>query len=130
MSPLTSPMLTPEETVTVDTLTSESILTEWTDEKHRKSIHQMLNPQGKCMPTPVSLLASLRFFKFHVRDSHLCCHDLAGSNTEVSDQNFVDEDIKGDKTNHICSAKRVKTSVAASSSNDQVVPFEKSPTDR
>ncbi|KAA8528535.1 hypothetical protein F0562_035890 [Nyssa sinensis] len=65
--------------------------------------------------------------QFHARHSRLCCHDSVGSNTEVSDQNFVDEDIEGDKASRRCTAKRVKTSAAASSSNDQVVPFGKFP---
>uniref|UniRef100_A0A5B6YXX7 Cold regulated protein 27 n=1 Tax=Davidia involucrata TaxID=16924 RepID=A0A5B6YXX7_DAVIN len=65
--------------------------------------------------------------QFHVRDSHLCCRDSTGSNTEGSDQNFVDEDIKGDQASRMRSAKRVKTSGAASSSNNQVVPFHKFP---
>ncbi|WCJ35422.1 cold regulated gene 27 [Euphorbia peplus] len=39
------------------------------------------------------------------------CHDddLVGCDTEVSDQNFVDEDIKTEKKKSICSSKRLKT---------------------
>uniref|UniRef100_A0A5B6YZK2 Cold regulated protein 27 n=1 Tax=Davidia involucrata TaxID=16924 RepID=A0A5B6YZK2_DAVIN len=85
---------------------------------------QPIHSDGK-MALTTALAANSK--QFHVCNSHLCCHDSVGSNTvlsEGSDQNFVDEDIKGDKAS---SAKRVKTSAAASSSNDQVVPFGKFP---
>ncbi|KAH7523627.1 cold-regulated protein 27 [Ziziphus jujuba] len=59
-----------------------------------------------------------------VGQSHLC-NTIA---LEVSDQNFVGEDIEGEKkTSGKCSAKRVKTRVVHSSSNDQVVPLRKPP---
>lgn len=48
--------------------------------------------------------------------------DLVGSTSEVSDQNFVDED-KGEKSNCASMAKRLKTSPADASSSDQVVPL-------
>lgn len=41
---------------------------------------------------------------------------------EVSDQNFVDEEVEGEKENGICNGKRMKScSTNASSSNDQVI---------
>lgn len=40
---------------------------------------------------------------------------------EVIDQNFIDEDSEGEKANHVCKAKRRKTSVVLTSTNDQVM---------
>ncbi|XP_030454340.1 cold-regulated protein 27-like isoform X1 [Syzygium oleosum] len=56
------------------------------------------------------------------------CHSYFGNqidngNAEVTDQNFVDEDIGGRKGSNMCSAKKAKTSGTDSSDNDQVVPF-------
>lgn len=39
---------------------------------------------------------------------------------EVTDQNFVDEDIGGRKGSNMCSAKKAKTLGTGSSDNDQV----------
>lgn len=50
--------------------------------------------------------------------------DSVGSITEVSDQNFEDED-QGEKSSCASMAKRLKTATAEGSSNDQVVPVEK-----
>ena len=47
--------------------------------------------------------------------------------TEVTDQNFVDEGVEGENSSHKCNSKRMKTSVVANPSNDQVVPFGKFP---
>ncbi|KAF3446653.1 hypothetical protein FNV43_RR11833 [Rhamnella rubrinervis] len=52
---------------------------------------------------------------------------LLTSALEVSDQNFEDEDIEEEKTSNTCNAKRMKTRVACTSSNDQVVPLHKLP---
>ncbi|XP_065881935.1 cold-regulated protein 27 isoform X2 [Euphorbia lathyris] len=46
--------------------------------------------------------------------------DLVDCNTEVSDQNFVDEDIKTEKKRSICSSKRLKIRKNAGTSNEQV----------
>ncbi|GKV04630.1 hypothetical protein SLEP1_g16770 [Rubroshorea leprosula] len=52
---------------------------------------------------------------------HLCSHDLIGSDTEVTDQNFADEE-NGEKASNACSSKKMKTVETNDSSNDQVVP--------
>jgi hypothetical protein len=40
---------------------------------------------------------------------------------EVSDQNFVDEEVKGEKESQMCNAKRTKSLAIDASSNDQVM---------
>ncbi|KAM0973511.1 hypothetical protein ACFX2J_016678 [Malus domestica] len=62
--------------------------------------------------------------QFHASHSQLRHQDMVGSNTEVSDQNFVDEDIK-EKAVGSCDGKRMKTLILNTSSNDQVVPLRK-----
>lgn len=59
--------------------------------------------------------------------AHSCYQDSVGSHTEVSGQNFVDDDddVEGENASSMCGAKRMKTLVAGSS-NDQVVPLGKS----
>ncbi|KAF8406318.1 hypothetical protein HHK36_008404 [Tetracentron sinense] len=57
---------------------------------------------------------------------HLCHQDSIGNNTEVSDQNFIDEDHEPEKLSSLCNAKRTETGVADASSKDQVVPYGKS----
>ncbi|XP_062176554.1 cold-regulated protein 27 isoform X2 [Alnus glutinosa] len=47
-----------------------------------------------------------------------------GSSTEISDQNFVDED-QGEKSSCASKAKRLKASAADATSSDQVVPLGK-----
>ncbi|PSS17251.1 Homeobox protein like [Actinidia chinensis var. chinensis] len=61
--------------------------------------------------------------------SNSCWYDSVGSNKEVTDQNFVDEDIEGDNARRIRNSKRKKkrSDVASTSSNDQVVPFSEYP---
>ncbi|XP_075633786.1 cold-regulated protein 27 [Castanea sativa] len=58
---------------------------------------------------------------------HSCHQDLIDDNTEVSDQNFVDEVVEGEKESSKHNAKRIKSSTASTSSHDQVVPRNKSP---
>uniref|UniRef100_A0A5B7ALE7 Cold regulated protein 27 n=1 Tax=Davidia involucrata TaxID=16924 RepID=A0A5B7ALE7_DAVIN len=55
---------------------------------------------------------------------HRCYQDSAGSITEVSDQNFVDEDQE-EKLSSLSMAKRLKMAAANASSKDQIVPCEK-----
>ncbi|KAF5747045.1 hypothetical protein HS088_TW06G01222 [Tripterygium wilfordii] len=55
-------------------------------------------------------------------DSHPCHIDLVGSITEVSDQNFVDNDTRGEKQRSKCSTKRMRTVSTTTLSSDQVVP--------
>lgn len=63
----------------------------------------------------------------HLDTSHLRHHDLSDSSAEVSDQNFIDEESKGEKASRICSSKKMKTEKPDSSSHDdQVVPRQQS----
>ncbi|XP_050364900.1 cold-regulated protein 27 isoform X2 [Argentina anserina] len=62
---------------------------------------------------------------FNVSLSHMMHQDMVGGNTEVSDQNFADEDIKEEKAIASCNSKRMKNLVLQASSNDQVVPYQK-----
>ena len=41
----------------------------------------------------------------------------------MSDQNFVDEEVEGEKENNRNSTKRMKSSVTDASGNDQVISF-------
>ncbi|XAR61889.1 hypothetical protein NMG60_11016433 [Bertholletia excelsa] len=80
-----------------------------------------VHASGKMRLTSSALADSLE--KFPVGLSHLCCCDSVGSNIEVTDQNFMDDDFERDKnSSHTCNAKRMKTSVITSPCNDQVVP--------
>ncbi|CAK7347543.1 unnamed protein product [Dovyalis caffra] len=63
----------------------------------------------------------------HLGNSFSCHRDLVDNNTEMSDQNFVDEDIKGEKASSSFSSKRIKTLKTDSLSSDQVVPHSKPP---
>ncbi|GFY86861.1 cold regulated protein 27 [Actinidia rufa] len=80
---------------------------------------------GKMALTSAALAANLE--QFPACHSYLRRYDSIGSDTEVSDQNFVDEDVEGEKASRTCNAKRMKTSVVTTPSNDQVVPFGKFP---
>ncbi|XP_057502877.1 cold-regulated protein 27-like [Actinidia eriantha] len=77
--------------------------------------------------TSAALLANLN--PSPLCHSNSCHYDSVGSNTEVTDQNFVGEDIEGDKKSHIHGRKRKtkRLDVDRTSSNDQVVPFSKYP---
>lgn len=46
---------------------------------------------------------------------------MLGVLAEVSDQNFTDEEIKGEKTSSMCSSKKMKTQIGDASSHDQVI---------
>ncbi|KAK6938679.1 hypothetical protein RJ641_032187 [Dillenia turbinata] len=61
-----------------------------------------------------------------VTHSHVCNQDSTENedNTEMSDQNFVDEHIEGEK---VSGTKRMRTLVVDPSSTDQVVPFGQCP---
>ncbi|XP_011017197.1 PREDICTED: uncharacterized protein LOC105120623 [Populus euphratica] len=56
-----------------------------------------------------------------------CHHDFVESNTEMSGQNFVDEDIEGERASSSFSSKRLKSLKTDTSSSDQVVPHGKTP---
>ncbi|WOH02861.1 hypothetical protein DCAR_0522251 [Daucus carota subsp. sativus] len=85
---------------------------------HRHQTHQTVaspSIQGK------TILDSKN--PFHMLQPNLCHHDTADSNTEVTDQNFVDEDL--DK--EVASQTEIKAAVLASTSSDQVVPCREFP---
>ncbi|VVA18178.1 PREDICTED: Cold regulated gene 27 [Prunus dulcis] len=74
----------------------------------------------------VSSSKTLTLKKLHASarssEQNLVCHqDLVGSITEVSGQNFVDED-HGGKLSNASKPKRLKRVAADASSNDQIVP--------
>ncbi|XP_021659469.1 cold-regulated protein 27 isoform X2 [Hevea brasiliensis] len=58
-----------------------------------------------------------------LKHSYLCrcysCSQGLDSNKEVSDQNFVDEDVKSEKTSSTCGSKRTKIQTDGASSYDQ-----------
>ncbi|KAE9458735.1 hypothetical protein C3L33_09366, partial [Rhododendron williamsianum] len=68
---------------------------------------------GKMAFAPADLAANMKQFSLRRSDS-------VGSNTEVTGQNFIDEDSEGEKANHVSKAKRRKTNNGLTSSNDQV----------
>ncbi|KAK4599412.1 hypothetical protein RGQ29_009461 [Quercus rubra] len=66
--------------------------------------------------------------QIHACQFHSCHQDLVDDNTEVSDQNFVDDEVvEEEKESSKHNAKRIKSSTASTSSHDQVVPHNKSP---
>ncbi|KAG5023512.1 hypothetical protein JHK85_019854 [Glycine max] len=60
--------------------------------------------------------------EIHARGSSIFTLEMACSSTEVTDQNFKDEDAR---SSCMPLVKRLKTATADSSSTDQVVPFGK-----
>ncbi|XP_031267232.1 cold-regulated protein 27 isoform X1 [Pistacia vera] len=60
---------------------------------------------------------------FDASRSDLCHHDMVGSCTEASGQNFIDEEIEGEKASPTCSSKKMKTHIIVASSRDKVVPL-------
>ncbi|XP_024976932.1 uncharacterized protein LOC112514599 [Cynara cardunculus var. scolymus] len=80
----------------------------------RHEAAQTLPPQEKPSSTAKSQ-------QFPVSDSQLCCQHTSGSDTEVIDQNFV-EDSAVEKVNTPCSKKR-KSSTVSESGNGQAASF-------
>ncbi|KAK7321691.1 hypothetical protein VNO77_32560 [Canavalia gladiata] len=63
----------------------------------------------------------------HLCESHVCHKDmLCSSDTEMSGQNFVDEEVKGKKEHKKGKVKRQKSSITDTKGNDQMVPNSKS----
>lgn len=84
---------------------------------HRHQSHQTVaspSIQGK------AILDSTN--PFHMLQPNPCHHDSADSNTEVTDQNFVDDDHDKEVANQTGIVDKIKTSVIASTRSDQVVP--------
>ncbi|XP_010916609.1 cold-regulated protein 27 isoform X2 [Elaeis guineensis] len=58
---------------------------------------------------------------------HICLQDSVGSTTEVSDQNFVDDELEQrEQSSTTCRKKRPRTAASDQLVNDQVVPSGKS----
>ncbi|KAI4336979.1 hypothetical protein L6164_015444 [Bauhinia variegata] len=58
-----------------------------------------------------------------MRESHMCRQDMMCSDTEMSDQNFVDEEVEGENENNKRNTKRKKSSITR---NDQLQDQSKS----
>ncbi|KAK6939605.1 hypothetical protein RJ641_029136 [Dillenia turbinata] len=84
---------------------------------------QSVRSRGK---KAISCGGDTRSKKNWVAHSHMCDRDSTGNgnNTEMSDQNFVDEHIEGEK---VSGTKRMRTLVVDPSSTDQVVPLDQCP---
>lgn len=63
--------------------------------------------------------------QFPMYHCHLRQRDSLSTNTEVSDQNFLDDDVEGGRESSLVSAKRMKTIVVDTCVNDQVVPSQR-----
>ncbi|KAK0576938.1 hypothetical protein LWI29_025558 [Acer saccharum] len=81
--------------------------------------NQAVNSSGK---NAVSCGSASSSEHFAACQSHSCNQDLVDSNTEVSDQNFTDEEIKSEKPSSKCSSKKMNTS-----RHDQVIPHSNPP---
>ncbi|QHN88475.1 uncharacterized protein [Arachis hypogaea] len=65
----------------------------------------------------------------HLHLSHHICHeDMLSSDTEVSDQNFVDEQVEEEKESKRNKVKRQRASTIDEKGNDQMVPNKSSST--
>ncbi|KAG4931632.1 hypothetical protein AAZX31_17G229500 [Glycine max] len=62
----------------------------------------------------------------HLCESRVCHKDMLYSDTEMSDQNFVDEEVKGKKQNKKSKVKRQRSLISDAQDNDQMVPNRKS----
>ncbi|KAK7383137.1 hypothetical protein VNO78_28808 [Psophocarpus tetragonolobus] len=62
----------------------------------------------------------------HLCESRICHKDMLCSDTEMSDQNFVDEEVKGKKQNGKSKLKRQRSLITDAQGNDQMVPNRKS----
>ncbi|XP_027091296.2 cold-regulated protein 27 isoform X1 [Coffea arabica] len=87
----------------------------WIQHYRSSCRHQTRTFQGQA---PVSTTANPTAFPFG-------CQDSMGSNTEMTDQNFADEDSEEEKKSRKRRQKCRKMSAATASSNDQVVPHGK-----
>ncbi|KHN43069.1 hypothetical protein glysoja_007599, partial [Glycine soja] len=80
---------------------------------------QLTSVDGGCSLREHGLLCDE---EIHARGSSIFTLEMACSSTEVTDQNFKDEDAR---SSCMPLVKRLKTATADSSSTDQVVPFGK-----
>ncbi|URD87865.1 hypothetical protein MUK42_28686 [Musa troglodytarum] len=75
---------------------------------------------------PSANIASERLDEEATSSKHICHQESIGSSTEVSDQNFIaDELIVGKKSSRICRKRRPGTAPVHGPINDQVVPCRK-----
>ncbi|KAM7278933.1 hypothetical protein ACFE04_006067 [Oxalis oulophora] len=65
-------------------------------------------------------VADIRSNFSHFSHSDRYHDDMVSSDTEVSDQNFIDEQVEEEKTSSLCTSKKMKTD---DSSSDQIVPL-------
>lgn len=92
----------------------------------RKLVSEATHLPGKKYRTPACGLAtSLK--QFHRSYSAIYGQKSIGGNTEVSDQNFVEEECEGEPLSRSSKKRRLRTAVADASSKDQVVPLGNSP---
>ncbi|BBH09584.1 cold regulated gene 27, partial [Prunus dulcis] len=84
--------------------------------------HSTLAGKSCTVSSPKTLTLKKLHASARSSEQNLVCHqDLVGSITEVSGQNFVDED-HGGKLSNASKPKRLKRVAADASSNDQIVP--------
>ncbi|CAJ1972691.1 unnamed protein product [Sphenostylis stenocarpa] len=62
----------------------------------------------------------------HLCESRVCHKDMLSSDTEMSDQNFVDDEVKGKKQNKKSKVKRQRSLLTDAKEYDQMVPNRKS----
>jgi hypothetical protein len=72
------------------------------------------------MPQPDRLLKIKGCFSYKI-DFYAKIIQTTIAFAEVSDQNFVDEEVEGEKESQICNAKRTNSFITDASSNDQVM---------
>ncbi|THU45923.1 hypothetical protein C4D60_Mb02t23080 [Musa balbisiana] len=75
---------------------------------------------------PSAKIASERLDEEAIRSKHICHQDSIGSSTEMSDQNFIaDELVVGKKSSRISRKRRPGTALVRGPINDQVIPCRK-----
>ncbi|KAJ8464176.1 hypothetical protein OPV22_026728 [Ensete ventricosum] len=75
---------------------------------------------------PAAKMASERLDEEATNSKHICHQDSIGSSTEVSDQNFIaDELIVGKRSSGICRKRRSGTALVHGPIDDQVIPCRK-----
>ncbi|XP_048226974.1 cold-regulated protein 27 isoform X2 [Ricinus communis] len=79
--------------------------------------NQAINSSGKKV---VSGCTATCFKRSYPRRFYSCRNGPVDSNTEVSDQNFVDENIRSGKKTSACSSERMKKPKTGAAINDQI----------
>ncbi|KAK6130885.1 hypothetical protein DH2020_035360 [Rehmannia glutinosa] len=83
----------------------------------RQTIRKVISSRAK---DPLANTAN----QYSAYNFRLWRQDSVASNAEVTDQNFNEEDVEGEKSSRIHEMKRTRTSTDKALNNDQVVPFE------